>query len=96
MSPDEIEKIRADERARVIYYLQRRFRIIVKVREEYYPAATHGLQGEQEILDMIGWLADELNPEGFPLPEGHYDFVVPPNNETPRAIERNVWKIKWQ
>ncbi len=48
------------------------------------------------MLDMIGWLAEQVDFDRFEYNREHYDFAAPPNNQVPRKIERNVWKIEWQ
>ena len=87
---EESESIRADERARILYWLQRRVRIMDHVR-----GVDESLQ---QALDITGWLAEtveELNA-GTEHVTHNYELHVPANDVEPRAVVRNIWRIEWQ
>lgn len=99
LTPEEVDRIRADERARILYLLQRRWRIMVHVRETQYPDDNSDRRqfSEQGSLDLIGWLASEIQMiEEADWAKRGYDLVAPPNDEEPRALERNIWKVEWR
>lgn len=96
MTSEEEEIIRADERARVVYILQRRFRIMYEIGQEGRPGERDLIENQARI-DLIGWLVEQFDPnEGWGWNRTVYDHVAPPNNQTPRVIEPNTWKITWR
>lgn len=86
------EAIRADERARVVYRLQRRVRSAIDYQE------SHAVEGEsfwqdmalsnQGAADLVGWLAEELDLTDKWRRRNH-DLNAPPWT---RTIERNLFR----
>lgn len=95
-------EIRADERARLAYMLQRRVRIQNHVRETVFPDSTeHERSQEQGAFDLCGWFVDfvqQVNEYPDLMDAQVYKLAAPPWDGflQPRKIERSIWKIEWR